>query len=118
MKTRIFLTEVPDELFLELLKPLGYLQFSDGRWMDKRMFTPAVLQRIEELMVLVEPYYRDFAKEYVIREMNHVNFFLVIRQICRQKGMVLETREAGRKKITQYGLITNRPPDSLVRFDE
>jgi hypothetical protein len=118
MKTRIFLEEVPDELLLDLLKPLGYLQFSDGRWMDKRMFTPAITQRIEELMVLLEPYYRDFAKEYVLRDVDPVNYFLIIRQICRQKGMTLETREYGRKKITQYRLVTNRPADYLVRFDE
>lgn len=117
MKVKVFKTEVPTELFLELLRPLGIKSLHDSHWIDREIFTQKLIKELELLLPLIEPYYQTHAKHYVHREVNIVNYMQILRHICRQKGMKIVTRESGKRKLTQYRLESDTQTEFTLTWE-
>ena len=114
---KLFCMQVPDDLLEELVRPLGLENLTDTRWISRDIYSDHLRQELESKLPLVEPYYRPCAKFYLEREMNMINYMRILRQICNTKGYKIESKEAGRKKVTKWRLITQKPRSFTVRFE-
>lgn len=97
---RIFREEVPDDLFLQLLKVVGIQHIQDYRFISKLTFTPSVCEKMDELLILLQPYYLPHKQYLLQREMNASRYIHIIRQVLRQKDIKLEMYPKG--KTTLY----------------
>ena len=115
--TTLFVTEVPDELLEELVKPLGLENLTDTRWISRDSYSDHLRQELESRLPLLEPYYRPCARYYLEREMTLINYMKILRQICNTKGYKIESKEVGKRKSTKWRLVTGQPRNFTVRFE-
>jgi hypothetical protein len=97
---RIFREEVPEDLLLQLLQCVGVKGLSDYRFISKLTFTPYVCEKMDEVLILLQPYYLPHKHYLLQRVMTPARYIHIIRQVLRQKEIVLEVYPKG--KITLY----------------
>ena len=93
--TKVFRKDVPEELILEFLKIVGVSSLNDYHWFPKCILIPFTnyIDRINELLVLLEPYYYPHKIYYVKREMNPSTYIQILRQLIKHKNLKLEAKE-------------------------
>jgi len=124
--TRVFRTEIPDELVLSIFQAIGVKDYSDDHYWSKYNFNKTVCSQLDLVIPKLEPYYFPHKKFLIKREMNENRYIQMIRQICKAKNFVLESKEykdknQNRKKVILYRIITGKKehpqPNFSVTFD-
>ena len=91
----VFRAEPPDELVLELFKCVGVQSLQDSHWWPKSVLVPAVCDKLNEQLVLLEPYYhrhKSIANTFAFTPNQYIH---ILRQCAKSKGMRLESKEFG-----------------------
>jgi hypothetical protein len=119
--TRVFRTEIPDDLVLSIFKAIGVKDYCDDHYWSKYNFNQAVCNQLDLLLIKLEPYYFPHKKFLIKREMNENRYIQMIRQVCKAKGFVLESKEykdknQNRKKVILYRIITGKKEFSQPTF--
>ena len=115
---RLFKAPLPDELVLEFFRPLGLTTLADTVWIQKSIFTPHLMQQLEELLPLIEPYYQGYQKHYITRTLTPTRYIQILRHICKSRGMKLNSKEMGRKKEMAYQLQSGESPSFSLTSED
>ena len=124
--SRVFRSEIPDEIVLELFRAIGVKDYSDDHWWSKYNFTPQICTAVESLIPQLEEYYYPHKHFLIKREMTIPRFIQMIRQVCKAKQFKLESKEykdknQNRKKVILYRIITGKkkesPPNFSISFE-
>jgi hypothetical protein len=95
MPSAIFRAEPPDEIVNDLLRCLGVHNLEDSHWWPKSSLIPSVIDKLNEQIFIIEPYYvghRSPARIGILTLNHYIN---VIRQCVKTKGFRLESKEFG-----------------------
>lgn len=118
----LFHKVVSDEDALRLFSLVGLTSLHDCRWFCKSDFTSALLQKMQEELVYIEPYYIAKKKFVCYREMTPQRIICILRHIAKSKQMWIEKKEKFRygQKETFYRLRAGEIPNLcnyVVTFD-
>ena len=101
---KLFRAEVPNDILEKLLRSVGFNGLSDKRELLTRTFNQTLA---EEAFVEVWAYYTPcFARVFLRDKPTFIQTITVCRQILRQRGVALSSREISRagKKIYVWRL--------------
>lgn len=95
MPSAIFREEPPDELVEKFFQSIGVQNLDDSHWWPKASLIPSVIDKLNELVFILEPYYvkhRSPARLGIL-SLNH--YIHILRQCAKAKGYTLESKEFG-----------------------
>jgi hypothetical protein len=121
-KSRLFRAAIPLELVLKFLEVIGILGLNDCRWFSKHVFTPAVCEKVDDLIIQLEPYYWNHKQFLVHRDLTPLRYIQVYKHILKSVGYRFDKRDAkgvevSKKKTLLYRLASESPqPQKEANF--
>ena len=117
----MFRSPVPEELVLQFFEAIGVKGKDDCKWFSKEVFTEDVKDKVQLLLIHLEPYYYPYKTFLIKREMSELRYIQIYRQLAMCINHKLEKREAkGRevykRKTTLYRLISTEPIPKITNF--
>ena len=118
---RIFRENVPEELVMEFFAFIGVKEKQDCKWFSKEVFTEEVIEKVNDLLPVLEPYYYPHKSFLLTRQMGQIGYVQIYKQLASCIDCVLERRESkGRevykRKTTLYRLALLQPLPNATSF--
>jgi len=108
--TKIFRKTPPEELILRYFDCFGVKGFFDESEFDASCITSEVIQKLDLLLIELEPYYTKHKKFMITRPMEARHYIQVLRNLCQIHKFVFYTKFTDSK--TSYRILNTDNPDT------